>query len=78
MTSVQLALKALREAKGLTQQQLAEAVGVRQATISDLETGKSRRIELDLIERLAKALHVKPGELLEYGGLPMARTDNNT
>ncbi len=78
MTSVQLALKALREAKGLTQQQLAEAVGVRQATISDLETGKSRRIELDLIERLAKALRVKPGELLEYEGSPKKRTDDST
>jgi transcriptional regulator with XRE-family HTH domain len=65
MTSVRLTLRTLREAKGLTQQQLAEAIGVRQATISDLETGKSRRIDLDLIEQLARVLGVKPGDLLE-------------
>lgn len=71
MTPVVLTLKRLREQAGLTQAQLAESVGVRQATISDLENGHSRRIELDLVERLADALgealgrDLEPGELLE-------------
>lgn len=34
-------LKAAREKAGLTQTQLAEAIGMTQATISDLERGKS-------------------------------------
>jgi putative transcriptional regulator len=62
--TLKLKLKGLRERKGLSQAQLAMTVGVRQATISDLETGKSRRIELDLLEKLAKALGVKPAALL--------------
>jgi putative transcriptional regulator len=49
----------------MTQAELAERVGVRQATISDLETGQSRRIELDLLDRLAKVLRCKPGQLIE-------------
>lgn len=49
---------------GLSQAQLAKAAGVRQATISGLETGKSRRIELDLLEKLAAVLGVKPAALL--------------
>lgn len=61
-----LTLKEAREARGLTQSELAEAVGVRQATISDLETGKSRRIELDLLERLAATLKVEAGSLLAH------------
>ena len=65
MTPVVLRLKEWREKRGLTQAQLAEAVGVRQATISDLETGKSRRIELDTFEALAHVLRCKPGDLLE-------------
>jgi transcriptional regulator with XRE-family HTH domain len=64
VTPLVLRLKEAREAAGLTQSELAEAVGVRQATISDLETGKSRRIELDLLERLGKALGADPSSLI--------------
>lgn len=64
MTPVMLRLKELRKLAGLSQEALAAAVGVRQATISDLENDRSRRIELDLIDRLAKVLKVDPGELL--------------
>ena len=64
MSPLSLNLKHYREAAGLTQSELAKRVGVRQATISDLETGKSRRIELDLLEKLAKALGVKAAKLI--------------
>lgn len=64
MTPIVLRLKELRQLAGFTQEGLAAAVGVRQATISDLENNRSRRIELDLIDRLAKVLKVDPGALL--------------
>ncbi|HEX9581614.1 MAG TPA: helix-turn-helix transcriptional regulator [Gemmatimonadales bacterium] len=64
MTPTVLNLRARRERAGLTQEALAERAGVRQATISDLETGKSRRIDLDILERIAKALGCEPGELI--------------
>ena len=63
MTPLILRLKQLRRAAGLTQAQLAEKVGVYQGTISDHERGKATRIDLSLIERLAEALGVEPGEL---------------
>ena len=66
MTPLVLNLKPHRERAGLTQTELAKAAGVRQATISDLETGKSRRVELDLLKRLAKVLGVKASALLEH------------
>jgi DNA-binding Xre family transcriptional regulator len=64
LTPVRLTLKEAREAKAMTQGELAAKVGVRQATISDLETGKSGRIELELLDRLATALGVEPGSLI--------------
>lgn len=64
VTPIILGLKEAREAAGMTQADLADAVGVRRATISDLETGKSRRIELDLLERLALALKVEASSLI--------------
>ena len=64
MSPLILTIREWRERRGITQAQLAERVGVRQATISDLETGQSRRIELDLLDRLARALRCKPADLL--------------
>ncbi len=54
-----------REKRGLTQADLAKRVGVRQATISRLETGDSRRIELDALDRLLQVLRCKPNDLLQ-------------
>ena len=64
MTPIRLRLRELREAKGLTQQALADKARVRQATVSNLELGKKQRIDLGILERLARALNVEPGELL--------------
>jgi transcriptional regulator with XRE-family HTH domain len=61
-----LALRKAREARGITQVELAAAVKVRQATISDLERGETRRIDLDLLTRIAKALEVEPSALFEW------------
>ena len=57
-------LKKARERRKLTQQALADKVGVRQETIARLETD-TRRPSMDLLQRLAKALKVKVGDLLK-------------
>ena len=57
-------LKKARERRKLTQQELADKIGVHQVTIARLETGK-RQPSMDLLHRLAKALKVKVGELLK-------------
>jgi transcriptional regulator with XRE-family HTH domain len=59
-------IKELREARGLTQVEVAKLVRVRQATINDLENGKPRRDTLRLIERLCTALEVEPDELFGW------------
>jgi len=64
MTPARFRLKELREARGLTQAALANQVGVRQATIADLENGNTRKDTLQLIDRLCTALGVEPGELI--------------
>ena len=55
-------LARLRKARGLTQQQLADATSVNQATISKIEKGRGNPT-LDLIERIAAVLHIHPSEL---------------
>ncbi len=73
MTPLRFRIKELRGARGLSQAALAELVGVRQATINDLENGYSRRDTLALLEKLAQALGVEPGELFERERKPMKR-----
>lgn len=64
VTPIRLNLKALREEAKLSQEELAEIVGTRQATISRLERNLTQRVDLPLIDALCKALKCKPGELL--------------
>lgn len=64
MSPVTLKVRELRESLGLSQAQLAEAVGVRQATISDIETGKAKTLRLALLEGLAFALKVPARDLI--------------
>lgn len=62
---VQFRLRDAREELGITQEALAKKVGVRQATISNLETGKSQRITFRLLQHLARELGVGPGDLFK-------------
>lgn len=70
MTPIHVLLAELREKKGWTQQELANRAGVRQATISELESGKKKRLGLDVLDALCKALDVSPGQLLKRSPAP--------
>ena len=56
-------IKRLREAKGITQQQLADEIGVSSKAVSKWETAKGLP-DITLIESLAKALGVSVMELM--------------
>jgi transcriptional regulator with XRE-family HTH domain len=66
MPMVKLAakLRALRERRGMSQEQLAEAAGLGRSHLARLETARQDPT-LTTIEKLAKALKVKPAELLK-------------
>lgn len=73
MTPLRLRLKELRTAAGLSQEQLAAAAGIRQATVSGLETGQTKRVDFATIEALAKILEVEPHALFETAAEPKRR-----
>lgn len=54
----------LRTKHGFSQEALAEEVGLRQAQISEIESGASN-ITLDNLHRLAVVLGVRPCELID-------------
>jgi transcriptional regulator with XRE-family HTH domain len=58
-------LRAWREFRGLTQEELAERVGTAGNVISLLESG-GRRLSDKWLYKLAPALNTRPGFLLEF------------
>ena len=58
-------LKTLREGKGFSQDHLAKKAGVTREYLTMLESGARRNPSLAVLQRLAKALGVSVGELLE-------------
>lgn len=46
--------------------ELAELVGISQANLSILKTGKARAIRFSTLEAICKALDCQPGDILEF------------
>lgn len=70
MSPIQIRLRELRTARGLTQVQLAEMCGMPQSTISRIESGSTTGVDFDTLDRVASALGVHPSELIVYGQIP--------
>lgn len=70
MSPIQIRLRELRAAKGLTQVQLAELCGMPQSTISRIESGSTTGVDFETLDRLAAALSVHASELIVYGKIP--------
>lgn len=68
-----MTLRAVRQRKHLTQEQLGELVGVDQATISNLENGNVESPAWPTVCRIARVVKVKPEILFPVADLPAAQ-----
>ena len=50
----------------ISSQELAERIGITQATLSILKTGKAKAIRFSTLDAICKALDCQPGDILEY------------
>ncbi len=56
---------ALARAK-MTSGELAERVGITQANLSILKTGKAKAVRFSTLEAICRELNCQPGDILEY------------
>jgi len=50
----------------LSQKELAERIGITQANLNILKTGKARAIRFSTLEALCKELDCQPGDLIAF------------
>lgn len=58
-------IRALRLSKGMTQEELGNAIGVQKAAINKYETGRIINIKQTTLQNLANVLGVTPADLLD-------------
>ena len=46
--------------------ELAEKIGITQANLSVLKTGKAKAVRFSTLEAICKALDCQPGDILEF------------
>lgn len=64
MVNVGFVIKQARMQKGLTQEQLAEKVGVKKSAVAKWENGRVSEIKRSNLKMLAEALDLNPNQLL--------------
>ena len=52
----------------MSSQELAEKIGITQANLSILKTGKAKAIRFSTLEAICQALDCQPGDILEHRG----------
>ncbi len=65
MTPIVLRVKELRVARGWSQSELARRSGITQQTISRIEARQTEAVAFEVLERLADALDIHPGGLIQ-------------
>jgi putative transcriptional regulator len=55
----------------MSSQELAEKIGITQANLSILKTGKAKAIRFSTLEAICQALDCQPGDILEYSPTPV-------
>lgn len=64
--SIYVNLSIVMAQRRITSQELAAQIGITQANLSILKTGKAKAIRFSTLEAICKALDCQPGDILEY------------
>ena len=63
---IEIDLDVMLAMRKMTSMELAEKIGITQANLSILKTGKARAIRFSTLEAICKALDCQPGDIIKY------------
>lgn len=64
--SIIINLDVMMAKRKISSNELAEKIGLSQANLSILKTGKARAVRFSTLEAICKALECQPGDILEF------------
>jgi putative transcriptional regulator len=59
-------LDRILEDRNMKSYELAETIGITNANLSILKTGKAKAVRFSTLEAICQALNCQPGDILEY------------
>ncbi len=63
---IEIDLDILLAMRKMTSLELAEKIGITQANLSILKTGKAKAIRFSTLEAICKSLNCQPGDIIKY------------
>ena len=66
MGRIEVHLDKVLEERGMTSKELAEMIGITQANLSILKTGKAKGLRFSTLMAICEILDCQPADLLEY------------
>ena len=63
---IEINLDVILAKKKITSAQLAEKIGITQANLSVLKTGKAKAIRFSTLEGICRELGCQPGDIIKY------------
>ena len=64
--SIVVNLDVMMAKRKMSSQELAEKIGITQANLSILKTGKAKAVRFSTLEAICQVLECQPGDILEY------------
>lgn len=65
---IEVNLKRVLKEKGMTSKDLAQKVGITEANLSILKTGKAKGVRFETLNRICYILGCQVGDILEFDG----------
>ncbi len=66
MKDIKVNLESVLKDRGITSKELALKIGITEANLSILRTGKAKGIRFGTLASICKELNCQPGDILEY------------
>ena len=63
---IKIDLDVILAMRRMTSLELAEKIGITQANLSILKTGKAKAIRFSTLEAICKTLNCQPGDIIKY------------